>query len=114
MIELPLNVKYDFRSGKRSSWFGVAGISSYFMNKEEYQYRYTYNNQVVQKQASFDDASTIWGSVLNVSLGYSRNVGKSSALRIEPYIKMPFKGFGSGDLPITSAGIYFGFTKKLF
>ena len=62
----------------------------------------------------FKDGSTVLASVLNVGLGYSHNLGKSAALRIEPYIRIPFKGFGSGELPITSTGIYFGFTKKLF
>jgi len=114
MIEFPLNVKYDFKSNKKVNWFAVAGVSSYFMSKENYKYRYQSYGWQVEKSLSLKDASKIWASVMNLSLGYSHNVGRTGTLRIEPYIKVPFKGIGTGSLPITSSGIYFGFTKNLF
>jgi hypothetical protein len=114
MIELPLNVKIDFASNKKANWFALAGVSSYFMKKENYTYRYEEGGWPKEKSVSLKDASQIWASVMNLSLGYSHNIGKTGNLRIEPYIKMPIRNIGIGSLPITSAGIYFGFTKNLF
>jgi hypothetical protein len=114
MVELPLNLKYDFASNKKANWFALAGVSSYFMKKENYTYRYQESGWPKEKSVSLKDASQIWASVMNLSLGYSHNIGKTGNLRIEPYIKMPIRNIGIGSLPITSAGIYFGFTKNLF
>ncbi len=36
MFEIPLNVKYDFRSRQLSGFFVTAGLSSYIMKKESY------------------------------------------------------------------------------
>ena len=114
MIELPLNLKYNFKSGEKVNWFLVTGVSSYFMNKENYDYRYSIYGQQKESNLSVNDNSKIWASVMNVGLGYSHRIGKKGTFRIEPYIKIPFKGVGVGSLPITSSGIYLGFTKNLF
>ncbi len=114
MIELPLNVRYNLRINKKSTWFALIGTSSYLMKKEDYKYRYMSYGEVKEKQLSYKNSSKNWASILNISAGYSVNVGNAAALRIEPYIKIPFKGVGIGRLPITSSGIYFGFTKNLF
>jgi hypothetical protein len=49
-----------------------------------------------------------------VGFAYSRQLGKSGSLRIEPYIKLPVKGLGIGSLPIMSSGINVGLIKKIF
>ena len=33
MLEIPLAIRYNFRSPKKSNWFATAGISSYLMEK---------------------------------------------------------------------------------
>ena len=40
MWEIPLNFKYDFNTQKKHNWFVTAGISSYIMNKEYYNFKY--------------------------------------------------------------------------
>jgi len=114
MTEFPLNVKYDFKSNRKSNWFAVAGISSYFMSKEDYKYRYQSNGWQGEKSVSVNDASQIWASVMNLSLGYNRNIRNLGALRLEPYVKIPFRNIGIGNLPVTSVGVYLVFTKNLF
>ncbi len=51
---------------------------------------------------------------MNVSVGYNRTLNKVGTLRIEPYLKIPIKGIGIGNLPITSTGLNIGITKKIF
>jgi len=84
------------------------------MSKENYDYRYSIYGQQKDSNLLVNDNSKIWASVMNVGVGYSHNIGRTGTLRIEPYIKIPFKGIGTGSLPIISSGIYFGFTKNLF
>lgn len=114
MIEIPVNVKYNFKTTKASNWFALAGVSSYLMKKENYGYRYMSYGTLMEKQLSYNNSSKNWASILNLSVGYTHNIKKLGMVRIEPYIKIPFKGVGIGSLPITSSGVYLGFTKNLF
>jgi hypothetical protein len=113
MIELPVNVRYFFKQKEKSSWFVSAGLSSYLMNKESYdytieQYGNTYDNNWAYKNASKD-----WFSIMQAGIGYERNIGVLGVLRIEPYVKLPLKGVGIGSLPISSVGMNIGITKSI-
>lgn len=113
MIELPVNVRYFFKQKEKSSWFVSAGLSSYLMNKESYdytieQYGNSYDNNWAYKNASKD-----WFSIMQAGIGYERNIGVLGVLRIEPYVKLPLKGVGIGSLPISSVGMNIGITKSI-
>jgi hypothetical protein len=114
MIEVPVNVKYNFKTSPVQHWFAIVGVSSYFMKKEDYAYRYKHYGQLTEKQISYKNSSTNMASIINIGIGYSRDLNKAVTLRIEPYIKLPVKGVGIGSLPITSSGVYLGFTKNIF
>jgi hypothetical protein len=49
---------------------------------------------------------------LNFSAGYEQYLGKLGSLRIEPYLRIPLAGMGTGNLPITSAGLNIGITRQ--
>ena len=114
MLELPLNVRYNFKNISRSNWFAIAGLSSYFMKKENYNYDVVTTGQPYRHYSSYNSPSTAMFSIINAGLGYDRALGKVATLRIEPYLKIPLKGFGIGSLPIMSTGVNIGITKKLF
>jgi hypothetical protein len=116
MIELPINIKYNFKSSGRTTWFSLIGFSSYLMKKENYDYTLENGGVYTNGSRTYTNSSTNWLSVMNLSVGYSHTFGKrkTSALRIEPYFKIPLKGMGIGSLPITSSGINIGFTKTIF
>lgn len=114
MIEIPLNFRYGFSANQRSGWFGTAGASSYFMKKEDYNYVYYYGNSgtYATHYKKYSNSSKYYFSVLQLSGGYTRSLGKISELRIEPYLKIPIAGMGVGKLPLLSAGLRIGLTKK--
>lgn len=114
MLEVPLNIKYDFTTTAKNKWFAVAGMSSYFMKKENYDYTSESWGQVSTKNVSYSNASNAILSVMNISAGYQRQLGKSASLRIEPYLKLPVKGYGWGRLPIISSGLNVGYITKIF
>jgi hypothetical protein len=116
MWEIPVSVKYSFKQKKNSSWFAAAGVSSYLMKEENYNYNYYYTltGQNVERAKSYSNASRNLLSVAQISVGYTHRLGKFADLRIEPYLKYAVNGAGVGSLPLQSAGFHIGLTKKLF
>ena len=114
MLEWPVNVSYTFSQRKRSGWFGSVGVSSYFMQHESYVYNVNYNGYVYPKAYDYDNKSTSLFAMINISAGYTYKLSKIGDLRFEPYIKLPVRKIGTGELPIQSAGIFVGFTKTIF
>ena len=114
MIEIPLTVKYNF-STKQSGWFSTAGISSYLMKLENYDYTYTVgSSQPYGSYKTFKNSTNNLFSIIHFSVGYSKQIGKVGTFRAEPYFKIPLKGLGIGQLPISSTGINIGFTRTIF
>jgi hypothetical protein len=113
MIEVPLVAKYNFRSSGKSNFSASAGISSYFMKKEDYNYQVDRNGLQYPYSTSYKNTSTDVFAVANFAAGYNRQVKKNIKLRIEPYVKIPLQGVGIGSLPIMSTGLNIGVTKKI-
>jgi hypothetical protein len=116
MLEIPLNIKYNFRTKKNSSWFASTGISSYLMKKENYSYLYYYTVSGTQawRNKSYKNSSRNIFSIAQLSAGYSLRTGKSTSFRIEPYAKLPLSGVGFGRLNLLSTGLNIGIVKELF
>lgn len=116
MLEIPISVKYDFSSSKKSAWFATAGVSSYLMKKENYSFVYYYSTSGTQAtyNKSYRNSSTNLFSVVQLSAGYTHTLGNTTAFRIEPYLKLPVSGIGFGKLPLISTGVNVGVIKKVF
>lgn len=112
ILEVPLNVRYNILTGKHT-FFATTGLSSYFMKQESYQYAYEHNGQPGEFYASYKNEAKNWMSIANFSVGYSYQLGRLGALRVEPYLKLPLKELGIGNLPVMSTGLNVGFTRKL-
>ena len=113
LYEWPVNVKYTIISGKHSL-FTTAGLSSYFMKTENYDYEYVQNNQPGgHNYLSYKNETKNWFSVANFSVGYTHKIGDAGRIRIEPYLKLPLKDLGTANMPVMSTGLNIGFTKTL-
>jgi len=113
MIEVPVAAKYNFSTRKQSGWFGVVGLSSYFMLQENYTYNYYYGTTgPVPHKKEYKDGSTHIFSNLSISGGYTHRLGNFAEVRLEPYLKLPISGMGIGSLPFFSTGLQVGVTKK--
>ena len=113
LYELPVNMKYTIISGK-NNLFATTGLSSYLMRSENYDYEYTLNNQPGgHNYLNYKNETKNWFSIVNFSLGYTHKLGTDGSFRIEPYLKLPIKDLGVGNMPIMSTGLNIGFTKKL-
>ena len=107
MWDIPLNLRYNIAPRKKSNFFVSSGLSSYLMQKEDYDFFYYYNGNPVNRYRSMDTTRRHWMSVLNISAGYERQIGKTLSLQVEPFFKQPLTGVGFGDMKLNSTGVYF-------
>lgn len=118
MYEIPLFVKYNFAAKKKHSFFVTGGLSSYIMKAENYDLNYLYDYQGYVYDYSYSikntDVGNYWLSVASFSIGMEMPVKNYGKFRIEPYIRTPLKGVGSGELNIMSSGLQLSFTRRFF
>jgi Outer membrane protein beta-barrel domain len=116
MWEIPLNVRYNFNPGSKITWFATTGLSTYLMTKQQYTYSLetSGSNYPWNQNWSTTVPSNYLFSIINISGGFERQIGQIGNLRIEPYLRIPLSGIGSGKLPIMSAGINIGITRRLW
>jgi hypothetical protein len=114
MWDIPINLYYHVnRAGKSWSFYAGAGLSSYLMSEENYTLYvqrpygdYSYDRQVKNENNE-------WFSILNLSAGIQRNIGKHFAVQVEPYLKAPMAGVGEGDVSLASLGAFFNLKYNL-
>jgi hypothetical protein len=111
MIEIPLNARYNLNTSEKRKWFVTTGLATYLMYKEQYNFQilsssgYSWSNP-----HTYHNPSQSWFSQISLSMGYEQKLGKVGNLRLEPYLRIPLAGIGTGSLPITSAGLNIGLT----
>lgn len=113
MYEIPVNVRFTFATGKKSSWYVNGGMSSYIMKRQKYDYTYEYYGQPETRNWTYKKTMADWFSIIHLGVGYERPAGVLGILRVEPYVKIPARGVGIGDLPVTSVGVNIGLTRPL-
>lgn len=105
ILDIPLNISYTFNTGKTIQFYISAGISSYIMNEENYNFHYdgsygdpyTYSTTVKGKNNELF-------SVLNFSLGVQKQISSRWAIQLEPFVKHSLTGIGEGNLSLNSIG----------
>jgi hypothetical protein len=113
IIEIPLHVRYDFAHKKAHRFYSLAGFSSYILTEENNQYDYMLNGTQGKMSGSYEQNQSYFASCIDFALGYEKNLGYKTRLRIEPYIQLPVDGIGVGHLLVKSAGLRFGITNSL-
>ncbi len=114
MLEIPLNIHYRFAGKNSNGWYALAGLSSYLMKKEQYTYGVTRYGNSYERDYTYNKDRNYFLSVINLGIGFNRQLGKAGTLRLEPYIQLPIDKVGTGSLPLQSAGIHLGFIRPLF
>jgi hypothetical protein len=112
IVEIPLSVRYNVIQKNKSAVYAVAGLSSYLMKKEAYDYYYTYHNTwpASPHKASYTYAgNNHFFSIVNLSVGYERKLFPMLSLQAEPYVRVPLSGVGEGKVHLYSAGLQLSF-----
>lgn len=115
VYEIPVSVSYNFGAKKKHNWFGSAGVSSFIMKKEYYNYTYkTPSGYLYSHDHTISNANKHTFSVLNLSAGYQYQVSPKVLVMAEPFLKLPLKGIGDGKMKLNSAGVLLTATVRPF
>lgn len=115
VLEWPIQVNYNFITGKNHNFFGSTGISSYFMKKESYYYHYyDQQGQYQYNGWSMENKNKHFFSIVTLSAGYEYRFNNKLSIMGEPYAKLPLTGVGFGKIMLNSAGVLFSVNYKPF
>jgi hypothetical protein len=117
MLDIPMSLSYNFYEKSNHKIFSSLGITNYKMLKEKYEYSYENNYDPNLKWKKWEGNTGFFGAgIINFSLGFERRLTRQLSLQIEPFVKIPIKKVGFGDVKLLSSGLFFNlktnFTKK--
>jgi hypothetical protein len=105
VLDIPINLNYQFYSNQKNAFSIGSGLSSYFMLREHYQFNYANNTEWNYNLANQNKHVL---SVLNLNATYQRQVSQKFNVIAQPYFKLPLKGVGYERINLQSAGIAIG------
>lgn len=106
LIDIPINFKYNFIHFDRSRLYATAGISSYIMLNEEYSFNYDRNEPSLVQGWSGKTGTRHWMSNGSLSVGYEFDLTPALSIRAEPFIKVPLREVGWGNVKLYSTGTF--------
>jgi hypothetical protein len=115
VYEVPLIINYNFSQAPKYNWFGSAGISSFFMKKEDYNF-FSKNpsGQTSYNSYTINNENQHYLSSIRLSAGYERKVKNNISIIAEPYLSLPLTGVGYGKVKLYSTGILLTVNVKPF
>lgn len=114
VYEVPVNLFYNFKQKGKHNLYAGAGLSTYFMKHEGYDYSYTLAGMVFPKSFTIDNQNQHNFSVLTLAGGYKYNVSPHISVSAEPYVKLPLNGIGFGNVKLKGSGVMMNVTVKPF
>jgi hypothetical protein len=109
MWDMPVNIRYDWLLRKKQRAFLSTGLSSYFMNKEDLHYHYTYYNSPGYKSWINQENSSYWMAAVNISVGFEQRISSLFSVQAEPFFKIPTGQIGYGNINLNSFGMFLSF-----
>lgn len=106
-LEIPLNLRYDFSVTGSTLFFASGGFSSYLLSDENCNYYYNFFNREEYQGFKYPWQSNYLFSSLNLSLGVETGISNSLSLLVAPYVKIPTRHVGIGQIQLNSVGINF-------
>ena len=108
VLDVPLNLRYDLLVRPRYRLVGTVGLSSFFMQREQYAYDWTDATGPHTWTGTAVNQNRHYFSIFNLAAGAEYDLGGRWSLLAEPYVKVPLAGVGLGKVKLTSAGVYVG------
>jgi hypothetical protein len=113
IYELPITLQYQFLQKKSFAIYAGAGISSYIMKTEDYNYFYKRYNMEYSKAYTYTGNQHLFSTAL-LSAGVEKKITKKIAVQLEPSISIPLKGVGDGEVKLFSTSLLLGIKYKPF
>ncbi len=107
VIDIPLNVIVKFTDRPRVNFGGSAGVSSYILLDEAYDFEFARDNPGADTGWSTRENSNYIAGLLNFSFYVSMSIGRNTEFLIEPYLKTPIKEIGWVNVALYGTGAQF-------
>jgi hypothetical protein len=110
LIEIPVSVQYHvLQTSKRKVSFS-AGVSSYVLTTESNRYHTLMNGTSQMMYGTYKNNRRYLAASVDLGLSYAQNFGTGNTIRLQPYLQIPARGMGVGQLNIRSAGLRIAIT----
>ena len=115
VYEIPVTVRYNFIQNKKITYYATAGISSFIMKNEAYNYYFIDNSTAYQESKTYTGNKNFF-SVAGFSVGIEKQLSDKFSLLGEPSVSIPIAGVGAGSIKLYSTdlmiGLKYHFSKK--
>lgn len=115
ILDIPLTLKYDVKQFANSRFFATGGLSSYVMLSEDYWFDYNNGGYSGGQTTTLNEQSgkTHLFSNAGFSIGYEYDLHQNWSLKAEPFIKVPLKEVGWGNVKLYTLGTFVSVSYKL-
>ena len=114
VYEIPVTVNYNLFEKNNCQVFASAGLSSFIMKKEKYDFSYINSSGQQAKGAANYTGNKHFFSSINLGIGVSKKMNKRLQLFAVPSVALPVNGIGEGAIKLKSFEIAAGFNYFLF
>ncbi|WP_299453725.1 outer membrane beta-barrel protein [uncultured Microscilla sp.] len=112
VLEIPINLRYYFHNQPKHRLFISSGLSSYWMLSERYDFSYEDKTYNYGWRTNNENKHML--SILNLSVGWQKNLNKKWSIQAEPFLKVPLGKVGAGKVSLKTTGIMLGVKYQLF
>jgi len=112
VIKVPIHFRYDVLQKTKGRFYTSSGISSYIMTEENNRYHTFLNGVNGEMNGSYKKNKTYTAATFDFSVGFEKDIAIKHHLRLEPYVQLPLREIGIGNLPVKTVGLRVGLTRS--
>lgn len=113
IIDIPLSLSYQLAEFQKSRLIASATAASYIMVSEDYKFTYENQGYDLPDEWKENTGTKHLFSNLGFSVGYEYDLSNSISIKAEPFIRIPIREVGWGNVRLYSTGTLFSLTYKL-
>jgi len=105
VIDVPVLLSYRFLQRRIFSFTASAGLGSYFLLDEKYEFSFSQDNPGAATEWETKDNSNMLFNIANFAIGMEMQSSRRTSIAIEPYLKVPLKQMGWGKVNLSGMGL---------
>ena len=105
ILDVPVTISYYHPVGKKGSIVFHGGLSSWFMLREDYWYKYASNDPDLVSWWGGENEYRYWFGIFNPAISYEYMLTNKWSVMAGPYVNLPLTGIGHGNVELKSFGL---------
>ncbi|HHB79283.1 MAG TPA: hypothetical protein ENK85_08630 [Saprospiraceae bacterium] len=105
ILEVPVSFGFFPKGYTQNGFYGQLGLLSYFMRQEQYDYAYNLPDPDLIRHWETQNENNHWFGLGQLSIGYQRVISPKISSQFGPYLHIPIKGVGHGQVKLWSLGL---------